>query len=40
MDYLNDTPLSRKNKHLNAFERDQMQLLNTEGLSPMRLEIA
>ena len=34
MDYLNDTPLSRKNKHLNAFERGQIQLLNAEGLSP------
>ena len=34
MDYLNDTPLSRKNKHLSAFERGQIQLLNLEGLSP------
>jgi IS30 family transposase len=34
MDYLNDTPLSRKNKHLNSFERGQIQLLNAEGLSP------
>ena len=33
MDYLDDTPLSRKNKHLNAFERGQIQLLNSEGLS-------
>jgi len=34
MDYLNDIPLSRKNKHLSAFERGQIQLLNLEGLSP------
>ena len=34
MDYLDDTPLSRKDKHLNAFERGQIQLLNSEGLSP------
>lgn len=34
MDYLNDTPLSRKNKHLNAYERGQIQLLHIEGLSP------
>ena len=34
MDYLDDTPLSRKNKHLSAFERGQIQLLNSEGLSP------
>jgi len=34
MDYSNDTPLSRKNKHLNAFERGQIQLLNTQGLTP------
>lgn len=34
MDYLNDTPLSRKNKHLSSFERGQIQLLNSEGLSP------
>jgi IS30 family transposase len=33
MDYLDDTLLSRKNKHLNAFERGQIQLLNSEGLS-------
>ena len=34
MDYLNDTSLSRKKKHLSAFERGQIQLLNLEGLSP------
>ncbi|TDX49162.1 IS30 family transposase [Orenia marismortui] len=33
MDYLNDTPKSRKNKHLNAYERGQIQLLNSEGMS-------
>ena len=34
MDYFNDTPLSRKNKHLSAFERGQIELLHYEGLSP------
>lgn len=34
MDYSNDTPLSRKNKHLSAYERGQIALLHTEGLSP------
>jgi len=33
MDYLNDTPKSLKNKHLNAFERGQIKLLHSEGLS-------
>jgi IS30 family transposase len=34
MDYLNDTPNSRKNKHLNAYDRGQIALLHSEGLSP------
>jgi transposase, IS30 family len=34
MDNINDTTIQRKNKHLNAFERGQIQLLNAEGLSP------
>ncbi len=34
MDRFNDTLLSRKNKHLNAYERGQIQLLNSEGLTP------
>lgn len=34
MDYSHDTPNSRKNKHLNAYERGQIQLLHSEGLSP------
>jgi len=34
MDYSNDTPISRKNKHLDAYERGQIALLNAEGLSP------
>jgi len=33
MDYLNDTPISRKNKHLNAYERGQIALLHSEGMS-------
>lgn len=33
MDYLNDTLKSRKNKHLNAYERGQIQLLHSQGLS-------
>lgn len=33
MDYLNDTPISRKNKHLNAYERGQIALLYSEGIS-------
>ncbi|OCL25392.1 hypothetical protein U472_13660 [Orenia metallireducens] len=33
MDYLNDTPKSRKNKHLNAYERGQIALLYSEGMS-------
>ena len=32
MDYLDDTPLSRKNKHLSAFERGQIQY--SEGATP------
>lgn len=34
MDNYNDTTLSRKNKHLNAYERGQIQLLNSEGFTP------
>lgn len=34
MNYYNDTPLSRKNKHLNVYERGQIQLLTAEGLTP------
>lgn len=34
MNYHNDTLNPRKNKHLNAFERGQIQLLNNEGLTP------
>lgn len=34
MNYHNDTLNPRKNKHLNAFERGQIQLLNSEGLTP------
>lgn len=34
MDYLNNTPLSRKNKHLNAYERGQIALLHNEGMTP------
>ncbi|SJZ34658.1 helix-turn-helix domain-containing protein, partial [Selenihalanaerobacter shriftii] len=33
MDYLNNTPKSRKNKHLNAYERGQIALLHSEGMS-------
>jgi len=32
IDCLNDTPTSRKNKHLNVYERDQIALLHSEGL--------
>jgi|AntAceMinimDraft_17_1070374.scaffolds.fasta_scaffold76990_1 IS30 family transposase len=34
MDNINNTTIQRKNKHLNAFERGQIQLLNAEELSP------
>lgn len=34
MNYYNDTLLIRKNKHLNAYERGQIQLLTAEGLTP------
>lgn len=34
MNYHNDTLNPRKNKHLNAFERGQIQLLHNEGLTP------
>lgn len=34
MDTINDTPKSRKNKHLNEYERGQIQMLVKEGLSP------
>jgi len=34
MDNINDTTISRTNKHLNAFERGQIHLLNAEGLTP------
>lgn len=33
MDHLNNTPFSRKNKHLSAFERGQIALLHSENLS-------
>lgn len=33
MDNTYNTPISRKNKHLNAFERGQIQLLHLEGLT-------
>ncbi|TDO94804.1 IS30 family transposase [Halanaerobium saccharolyticum] len=33
MDYLNDTPNSRKNKHLNAYEHGQIALLHSKGMS-------
>jgi IS30 family transposase len=33
MDYLNDTPKPRKNKHLNAYERGQIALLHSKGMS-------
>ncbi|OWZ82701.1 helix-turn-helix domain-containing protein, partial [Natranaerobius trueperi] len=34
MDYLNNIPTSRKNKHLNDFERGQIELLHKQGYSP------
>lgn len=34
MDNINDTSIERKNKHLNAFERGQIKLLNDDGLTP------
>lgn len=34
MEYINDTPIIRKNKHLSQFERGKIQLLLAEGLSP------
>jgi IS30 family transposase len=34
MDYPHHTPDSRKNKHLNAYERGQIELLYNQGLSP------
>lgn len=34
MDTNNITPTTRKNKHLNAFERGQIELLHKDGLSP------
>ncbi|BEP28367.1 IS30 family transposase [Helicovermis profundi] len=34
MDNINDTSIQRKNKHLNVFERGQIQLLHNEGLTP------
>lgn len=34
MNYINDTPFNRKNKHLNAYERGQIQLLHIKGLTP------
>jgi len=34
MDNINNTTNQRKNKHLNVFERGQIQLLNDEGLTP------
>ena len=34
MDYLNDTPKPRKNKHLNTYERGQIALLHSEGMNP------
>lgn len=34
MNYINDTPNNRKNKHLDSFERGQIQLLHLEGYTP------
>jgi len=34
MDNTNNTPNQQRNKHLNVFERGQIQLLNAEGLTP------
>lgn len=34
MDYLNNIPFSRKNKHLSVYERGQIALLHAEGHSP------
>jgi hypothetical protein len=34
MDTINNTPVCRKNKHLNAFERGQIAALYNEGFSP------
>ena len=34
MDNINDTSIQLKNKHLNAFECGQIQLLNAEELTP------
>ena len=39
MDITNDTLIQRKNKHLNAYERGQIQLLNREGLTPYAIGI-
>ena len=37
MDYQNDTLFSRKNKHLNSYERGQIALLANQGNSPYRI---
>lgn len=34
MDYYNNTLISGKNKHLNAYERGQIALLHANGLTP------
>lgn len=34
MNCFNDTPISRKNKHLNAYERGQIALLHSQGKTP------
>ncbi|WP_420811487.1 helix-turn-helix domain-containing protein [Natranaerobius trueperi] len=33
MDYFNDAPTSRKNKHLNDFELGKIELLHKQGYS-------
>lgn len=34
MEYFNDTPICRRNKHLNQFERSKIQILTSLGYSP------
>ena len=37
MEYSNNTPICRRNKHLNEFERSKIEVLSSLGYSPYRI---
>ena len=40
INYLNDTPSFRKNKHLNAYDSSQIDLLHSEVMSAYTIDDA